>query len=491
MSAAERSPEIIDTPEAGPAVIRGGVLRTAGFFVGLAISVLSAPLVIRHLGTEEYGRYLPALSLVSVVALIADTAMVNVAVRELSAVDRSERTNLLRNILGLRLTLSVIGLVVVLAFAAVTGYTGQQLGGMLIAGVGLVVADYQGAFQAPLGIDLRLGLLTIVELIRQIASVAAVVSLVLLGAGLVPFFAVNLAGVSVALLLAACIMRSEAPWVPRVDLATWRAIMREVLPVAAATTFGSMYFRIVLVLSPLLATARETGEFSVSFRVVEVLLAVPPLMVATALPVLTRAARDDRERLRYALGRIAEVGVIVGCWVAAMIWLLAPLAIDVVSGSRDDGAITALRFQGLSMPASFLVAAWGTGLLTLSDARALVRCNATAAAVAVALALALLPGMGAEGGALAISVTEMTLAGLYAVALRKSVQTGLPPAVVVLSVVAAAAVVLAGSLVPALVGAIVFGAAYFGVLHLLGVIPPEVLEAFLPSRRPAAEPAEG
>ena len=50
-------PELIDTPEAGPAVIRGGVLRTASFVAGLALSTFSAPLIVRHLGEAEYGRY--------------------------------------------------------------------------------------------------------------------------------------------------------------------------------------------------------------------------------------------------------------------------------------------------------------------------------------------------------------------------------------------------------------------------------------------------
>ena len=57
----------------------------------------------------------------------------------------------------------------------------------------------------------------------------------------------------------------------------------------------------------LVSTAVETGYFSASFRIVEVLIAVPAMLVTAAFPILARAARDDAARLRYALQKLFEV----------------------------------------------------------------------------------------------------------------------------------------------------------------------------------------
>lgn len=478
-------PELIDTPEAGPRVIRGGILRTASFAAGLALSTVSAPLIIRHLGVVEYGRFLPILSLVAVVALLADNAMTNVAMREFSSAPRAERTELLRNLLGLRMTLTVVGLAIVFAFAVAAGYEHRQLAGMALAGLGLLVADYQSAFQAPMGMQLRLGWVSVIELVRQTATVVAIVVLVLVGAGLVPFFATALAGALVALALTAAVVRSEAPWVPAYDRATWRRIIRQVLPVAAATTFGVLYFRLVLVAMSLVGTARETGHFSVSFRIMEIALAIPALVVTSAFPILARAGDRDRARLQYALTRIVEVGVILGFWISLSVWLLAPLAIDLVSGHRTHETIQSLRLQSLSMPGSFLVSALGLGLLSVRDNRGLLLSNLAAFGCSLVLSLTLIAPLGARGGALAIALTETALALVYGLFLRRSVR--LTPAVrtLVAAPLTAAAAVGVGLLLPEVVGAVVATLLYFGVLLALRVVPAEIIEA-LPGRARSA-----
>ena len=247
--------------------------------------------------------------------------------------------------------------------------------------------------------------------------------------------------------MTAAVVRSSAPWVPVYDRALWRETLRQVLPVAAATTFGTIYFRLVLIVMSLVGTEAQTGHFSVSFRIMEIALAVPAIIVASAFPILVRAAAHDRARLDYALTRIAEVGVILGLWFALMIWLLAPLAVDLVSGGRSDETIGALRLQGLSMPASFLVAAGGSALLSLRDNRGLLISNAAAFVVALAAALALIGPLGAEGGGLAIAIAEVGLAASLALFVRRGAQLRVPRRLAIAVPVAAGAWAL-GTVLP-------------------------------------------
>jgi len=59
--------DVLDTPSAGGKVIRGGVLRGGGYVAGLALAVVGAALMTRHLGVVDWGRYVTVLSLVSIV----------------------------------------------------------------------------------------------------------------------------------------------------------------------------------------------------------------------------------------------------------------------------------------------------------------------------------------------------------------------------------------------------------------------------------------
>jgi O-antigen/teichoic acid export membrane protein len=473
----ERHPELIDTPEAGPAVIRGGVMRTASFVAGLALSTLSAPLIVRHLGENEYGRYLPIISLVALIGLIADSAMTNVGMREYASIEAPDRPALLRALLGLPMALTIAGLVIVFAFAAIAGYQTRQLEGVLIAGFGLLIADYLNAFQAPMGVGLRLGWISVIEFVRNAATVAAVVALVIAGAGLVPFYATAAVGALGALAVTIPVVRSTAPWMPSYDRERWVDTLRQILPVAAATTFGTLYFRVVLVVMSLVGTATQTGHFSVSFRIMEIALAVPALIVTSAFPILVRAASHDRARLEYALTRIVEVGIILGLWVAMMIWVLAPLAVDIVSGGRSHETIGALRLQGLSMPASFLVSAWAFALLSLRDNRGLLVANLSAFVVALMASLLLIGSLGAEGGGLAITIAEVSLAMLLGFFVRRGTRLHVTRRMAYVLPVAALACAV-GLLLPEVAGAIAATAIYFGVLLALRIVPVEIMEAF-------------
>ena len=102
----------------------------------------------------------------------------------------------------------------------------------------------------------------------------------------------------------------------------WVAMLRDTLAYAAATAVGAVYFRIAIVLVALIATATQTGYFGASFRAIEVLVVVPQLLVGSAFPILARAARDDRDRLDYSLGKLFDVCLILGvgprcCWRSA------------------------------------------------------------------------------------------------------------------------------------------------------------------------------
>src|SRR4051794_17476340 len=59
---------ILDTPEAGVKSLRGGALRIGGYGIGLLLGLISAPLLIRHLGVVDFGRYVTVTSIVGLVA---------------------------------------------------------------------------------------------------------------------------------------------------------------------------------------------------------------------------------------------------------------------------------------------------------------------------------------------------------------------------------------------------------------------------------------
>lgn len=479
MSAGDPPPDILDTPGAGPVAIRGGALRGAGYGVALLLSAASVPFVYRHLGTVDFGRFVLVTALITLVAGFTEGGLQAVGTREYALRAGSERDRLMRNLLGVRLAVTGLGVLAALVFALAAGYDRILILGTAVAGLALVIQSVQTLLAVPLTARLRLGWATIADLLRQTIFVVLTLTLVVLGASLGPFFWAAVPAAIASLILTAVLVRRLTPFRPAFDPADWWLLVRDTVPYAAAIAVNVAYFRLAIVLMSLLASELETGYFAASFRVLEVLLPIPSVVVGAVFPILAVAARDDARRLAYASQRIFEVAVIAGVGLVLGVVIAAPTIISVLAGEAGEPSVEVLRIQAPALAATFVAVACGFPLLSLRRHRALLAANAAALAVSMVFCLTLIGPLGARGAALATTAAEVVLASVtMALLLRATPEHRL--SIAILGPVGLAAGVGALSLFLPLVPvgqALAAAAAYVAVLASLRAIPPELRSA--------------
>jgi O-antigen/teichoic acid export membrane protein len=239
------------------------------------------------------------------------------------------------------------------------------------------------------------------------------------------------------------------------------------------------------VLVSLIAGGTQLGIFSYSYRVVEVMIGLPAIVVGAAYPILTRAARDDPDRFAYTVSRMFELAVIVAAWLAICLELGSGFVVEVIGGHAAAPAGDVLRIQGLAVIGTFVAAALAFPLLALRGYRATMYANASGLLATVALGLALIPSLGARGGALATVGGELALVIANAVALpRARPGLRLPLGAVPVAAIAGGAGIAIGhvvgihAVVQVAAGTVVYGV----VLALLGRFPPELSHALRPGR---------
>jgi len=376
--------DVLDSGQAGGKIIRGGAVRTASYVGGILLGLISTPFMVRHLGVVDFGRYVTVTSLIFIVSGLTEGGLTSIGVREYAVRDAAGGARLMRQLLGLRVVLSLVGVICALIWALLVGYADVVVVGTVVSGLGLLLTNYHGAFYVPLSVRLRLASLAFIDLFRQVMTAAFIIGLVIVGARLAAFFWVSVAVGVLTLLLVFGIVRGTVPFAPTFRPREWLELLRESLPFAAAMAVGVLYFRVAVILMSVVASGRETGLYGLGFRIIELVSGVPWLLISAALPVLTRAARSDAERMQYTMQRLFEVSVILGAWVALAVGLGAPFAIAVVGGSRFDDAIPVLSILGVAMIGTFLVATWSHGLLSLRRNRELLLANVIALAVGTA-----------------------------------------------------------------------------------------------------------
>lgn len=479
--------DVLDNAEAGAAAVRGGAIRVLGYGAQIIVGIGSAALLFRHLGVEDTGRYVTVLALLAIVGGATEIGLNTIGIRELAVRDEAAKRRLMRNLLGIRVALAIAGVAVVAALAWAADYSGSMVAGTLLAGISVVAIAVQSTLAIALMVGLRLGWVTGLELVRQVLFAVGIVALVVADAGLVPLLAMQTPPAIAALFVTVWVVRRDVPLWPSFDRREWTTILRGVLPFAAATIVAALYFRAALIVLGLVSGEAETGYFGAAFRVTEVLLLVPNLLVGAAFPIFARAARDDRERLAYGVDRVFQGALLVGAAAMVALVLGAPFVIEVIAGPGFEPAADVLRIQAVGLMLSFAATTLFYVLLSVRMHRVILAAACTALGVAVGLAWLLGESEGATGAALAIVGAELAGLVLVATVLRRRHPELMPNLAAVPRVAVAVAAALSVWLIPGLPAA---GAAALGLLVFvaaslaLGAVPRELVDAF--SRRGAA-----
>jgi O-antigen/teichoic acid export membrane protein len=314
--------------------------------------------------------------------------------------------------------------------------------------------------------------------------VAGIFALVAADAGIVPFLALAGPTAGVALVLTALVVRDSVPLVPSFNVGRWRALLREVVPFAAATIVAAIYFRASLIVLELVSTKQETGYFGAAFRVTEVLLVVPNLMVGAAFPIFARAARDDHERLSYGVERVFQASLVLGGLLVVGLTLGAPFAIDVVAGDDFSPSADVLRIQAVALMCSFAATTLFYALLSLRMHRAILAIACTVLVVSVVLAATLGSAHGADGAAYATLASEVIGLAVALTVLARSHRSVVPSLAVVPRVALAVGAAMLVTLIPGLpsvAAAAAGGLIYVTVVWAVGAVPKELLEAIRPA----------
>jgi O-antigen/teichoic acid export membrane protein len=471
--------DLLDTSQAGPTALRGSAMRTGAYVLGILLSLISAPLLVRHLGVAEFGRYVTVISLVTIVGGFTEGGLNIVVLREIATLSGDRRRELMRSAIGVRIVLTVIGVALAVAFAALAGYGSTLVLGTVLAGTGLLLQLLQSLLSMTLQAQLRFGWVSVTELARQLVNVLLLVGLILAGAGIVPLLAVAIPASAASLALTLPLVRGYVSVWPSFHLGRWWRLLRDTVPWAVVSAVNIVYFRVSIVLMSLVASAVQTGYFATSFRITEVLVGIPGLVIGAAFPILARAERDDPSRFDYASSRIFELALLAGTWLVLCVEVGAPFAIHVLAGHKAEPAVAVLRIQGAALIPNFVAVACGFPLLTLRRYRAVLVSNLLALGISATLTLVLASSHGARGAAIAALAAEIGL-GLSQALMLKRVAPGvaLPLASACIALIAAGIAAAIGILLPVhpLIGVVVASAIYFALLKGLGRFPPEVRE---------------
>ncbi|HZS31245.1 MAG TPA: oligosaccharide flippase family protein [Gaiellaceae bacterium] len=476
-------PDVLDLPAAGRVAIRGGIVRTVGYFVGTAVGIVSTIVLLRYLGAGDYGRYATVISIAAVTGALADAGVAVVSQRDFATLrGEAERRELQAHVAGLRIVLAPAAAVIAVTFALVAGYDRTMVEGVAIGALGVLLVDLWQTALLPATTQLRFGILTTAGLVRDVVTGLGLLGLVLAGATLLPFLAVPTIA-ALAVLVFALSVAGVSSIAPRFSWQRWRPLLIDALPLGIATVIGSVYLRLLLIIVSLATGRTDTGLYALSNRVLQVLATGAAIAFSSAFPILARASGDeDEERLAFALQQLFEVAVFLAV-AGALIFAIAarPIAV-LLGGSGYAGAARALRIQAFAMFGTFLGLVWLPALVAVHRQRARIAVSLCGLAMAAVAGGPLIVFFGITGAAVAAVLGEATIAAAGLTALvraRPALRPKLGAAATLLACGAVSAWPAFVSAIPAGPAACLAVAMFVALAWFSGALPRDVVRAVL------------
>lgn len=388
----------------GSRALRNTVIVLAAKVVGRVIALVTVIAMLNHLRAAPYGTFTTLVNYTAIVSVVLDLGFNVLFVRE-GARHSNEIQRYLRNIMSIRLLMSVVSLVLLAAVLALAG-----LGELLVPGfVLMVLTSYSTLLRNALYAVQQLGFEAIAVVLESVVLLGLVLIGIKTGRGVTYFLWAYAAQYAFSCFYFAIVLALKRiaviGW--RFEPALLRAWLWQGLPFALTFVLTILYFRIDQPIVYALRPHVEAGWYGAAYKPFEALLFIPMTFLSVVFPVLSVYHRERPTEQIDAVSRFFKALFLIGWPMSVGIFVLAqPLtsALHLYGPSAP-----ALRILALALSIGFANNAF-IGALSASDRQSSFTWAAGWSLVAnVALNLALIPAFGYIGASWATVVTEIVL----------------------------------------------------------------------------------
>ncbi len=391
----------------GSRALRNTVLVLSAKVVARLIALVTVLFIVRRLGQDHYGTFTVLINLTAIVSVVLDLGFNVLFVRE-GARNHSEIQRYLRNVMSVRVLMSVAALALLAALVVPLGLTYLLLPGFLL----MVLTSYSSLLRNGLYAVQQLGY----EAIGVVLESLLLLALVVYGgqnqksvAYFVWAYAAQYAFSCVYFVIVLAVKRIAVPgW--RFEPALMRQWFWKGLPFALTFVLTILYFRIDGPLIFIFKGENQAAWYGAAYKPIESLLFIPITFLSVVFPVLSVYHRERPKEMLDAVSRFYKALLLMGWPIAVGIFVLAhPLTVLLLTTEFLPSA-PALRVLALALGFGFINNAF-IGALNASDRQSSFTWAAGWSLVAnLALNLTLIPLFGYLGSSWATVMTELVLA---------------------------------------------------------------------------------
>jgi O-antigen/teichoic acid export membrane protein len=390
----------------GSRALRNTILVLTAKVIARLIALVTVLAMIKYLKATPYGAFATVVNYTAIVSVVLDLGFNVLFVRE-GARNPNEIQRYLRNVMSLRLLMSVVSLALLAVALGVNG-----LGNLLVpAFLLMVLTSYSTLLRNTLYAVQRLGFEAVAVVLESAVLLGLVLFGIKTGRGLTYFLWAYAAQYAFSCAYFVVVLAAK-----RIAVIGWRLelpLVREWfwkgLPFALTFVITILYFKIDQPLVYALRPHYEAGWYAAAYKPFEALLFIPITLLSIVFPVLSVYHRERPNEMLDAVNRFFKALLLIGWPISVGILVLAHPLTHALFGPEYANSEPALRILALGLAIAFVNNAF-IGAISAADRQSSFTWAAGWSLVANVVAnVALIPTFGYQGASVATVLTEIVL----------------------------------------------------------------------------------
>lgn len=319
--------------------------KVIGFFYTIFLA--------KSLGVSDFGLFTVALAYFSILSSIADFGFNRFLVREL-AKDRLKTSELMCNVVMLRLTLTSLLFAVFAIFLYIFDADKMRLSLILLAVLAILPQSIALTFDSIFVATGKLQFSAAALLVSSLLTAVAGLFLVSVGFGAYGAVNASIFGQLVyVLVIVVLLYKISGLHLSNIKLSIIKEAIRESLPYGLLGVLGLLYFRIDVVLLSYIRGNYETGLYSAAYRFLEAIIFIPSAFAIALFPALSKLHDVAPFKLKSLYFKSIKLMLVPAVLIVLGYTTLLPQVIKVFLPNYLS-SINAIKILSLAIPFIFI-----------------------------------------------------------------------------------------------------------------------------------------
>ncbi|MFC1914661.1 flippase [Chloroflexota bacterium] len=380
--------------------------------IGSLLTFTATVYIARVLGPGDFGKISFAIAIIFYFTLIADPGLSILGTRQVAR-DKEKIKDYVGSTLTLRLCLATIGFVLLLLVALFINKPLEIKYIIILYGLGLIPIGLSFAWVFR-GVE-KMEYIGLGRILTGVIYIVLVLSFFKSSEQLllVPCFWVG-SNLLAAGLLISIFVRSFGKPRLRFNLASWRSLLKQALPMGFAVIMGYIMLSIDTVMLGFMKSNEEVGYYNAAYKIIIFLSMMSASYSETIYPLASSYYQVSLDSLKRLLQFSTKLMSTLALPLAVGGTILARPIMNLIFGAKYDNGIIALQILIWATAVAMVRLAYSRGLLSSDRERRFARVVTAGAIVNIILNLILIPPLGFIGAAIATVAAEtVVFLGFY------------------------------------------------------------------------------